>query len=233
MKRIVPFLLSLFMLLTSAGCGQNDNSVDENEITSQEAAPQVTAEALPESESGTTISTDTEGAGNEDSSENRNMLIAYFSWSGNTGQVAQEIQRQTGADLFELVLTEPYPEDYEAVGDRWHEEQAADARPELAVEIENMEDYDIIFLGYPIWSGTLPSPNRSFLDQYDFSGKTIIPFCTHGGSRFGSSISVIEDLAGGATILDGYETSGNSAGDCEEGVTEWLQKLGFIQDDQK
>lgn len=131
--------------------------------------------------------------------------------------------------MFELALADPYPEDYNETVERWHREQDENTRPELAVEVENMEDYDIIFLGYPIWSSTLSSPNRTFLEQFDFSGTTIIPFCTHGGSRFGSSVSVIEELAPGATIKERLEILSNSAGDCAEEVTQWLQDLGIIE----
>lgn len=166
---------------------------------------------------------------NDTTAESPRMLIAYFSHSGNTEQVAQAIEAQTGADMFEIVPAVPYPEDFNATADRWHEERDSDARPEIVGRVENMEDYDIIFLGYPIWSSQLPAVNRTFLEQYDFSGKTIVPFCTHGGSAFGSSIQWIESLAPGATLLDGYEILGENAAGCADEVAAWLSELGLDQ----
>lgn len=157
------------------------------------------------------------------------MLVAYFSHSGNTEQVALAIEAQTGADMFEIVPADPYPDDFDTTADRWHEERDSDARPAIVGEVENMEDYDIIFLGYPIWSSQLPAVNRTFLEQYDFSGKTIVPFCTHGGSAFGSSIRWIESLAPEATLLDGYEVMGDDAANCMDEVAAWLTELGLNQ----
>lgn len=242
MKKIATAFLTFALLFSLAGCGNPDSpSADSRPV--QSATSGAAAEDSEDSTKSGESMAPSENTEPEDVAESieasdpaveetesgTNILIAYFSWSGNTRQVAQEIEKQTGGDLFELVLVEPYPEDYNETGERWHREHDEDARPELAVSVDNMEDYGIIFLGYPIWSSTLPSPNRTFLEQYDFSGKTIIPFCTHGGSRFGSSISVIEELAPGAVLKDGYETSGNSAGGCADEVAQWLQELGIAE----
>lgn len=109
------------------------------------------------------------------------ILIAYFSWSGNTRGIAQEIQSQTGADLFEITPVNPYSTDYNTVLMEAQEDQHKQARPELSAHVQNMDEYDIILLGYPNWWASIPMPIASFLEEYDFSGKTIVPFCSHGG----------------------------------------------------
>lgn len=158
----------------------------------------------------------------------KHMLVAYFSWSGNTKKVAEEISRQTGADLFEIIPEDPYPEDYQETIDRCHQERDTDARPKIDGQVENMEEYDTVFLGFPIWSSNLPAVSRTFLEQYDFSGKTIVPFCTHGGSGFASSLSTIEELVPEAIVEGGYGSDGDNAGNCSEEVSEWLQNLGYV-----
>ena len=126
------------------------------------------------------------GAGAQAAGENGDgkILIAYFSWGGNTEGIAEEIRRQTGADLFEITMVNPYSSDYNTVLDEAQRDQKAQARPELASHVENMEQYDTIMIGYPNWWASIPMPVASFLEEYDFSGKTILPFCSHGGGRF-------------------------------------------------
>ena len=126
---------------------------------------------------------------------NGKVLIAFFSWGGNTKGIAEEIQSQTGADLFEIELVNPYSNDYNTVLDEAQRDQNEQARPELANHVEDMEEYDIIILGYPNWWTSIPMPIASFLEEYDFTGKTIIPFCSHGGGRFGQSLTAISKLA--------------------------------------
>ena len=155
------------------------------------------------------------------------ILIAYFSWGGNTRGIAREIQDQTGADLFEITPLDPYSTDYNTVLMEAQEDQHKQARPELSVHVQNMDEYDIILLGYPNWWASIPMPIASFLEEYDFSGKTIIPFCSHGGGRFGQSLTAIAKLAPDAALGEGLSVhySGGSAlpGD----VTAWLQANGI------
>ena len=124
-----------------------------------------------------------------------NVLIAYFSWSGNTRGVAEEIRRQTGFDLFVIEPNPPYSTDYNTVLMQAQEAQHRQERPALQYHVENMERYDTILLGYPNWWASIPMPIASFLEEYDFSGKTILPFCSHGGGRFGQSLTAIAKLA--------------------------------------
>lgn len=104
-------------------------------------------------------------------------------------------------------------------------EQRGDARPKLATHVENMDDYDVIFLGYPNWWGTIPMPVFTFLEEYDFSGKTVIPFCTHEGSRLGRSIQDIKKLYPQAILLDGLAIRGADVGKAQDDVSRWLRKL--------
>ena len=116
-----------------------------------------------------------------------NMLILYFSHSGNTRNVAEQIHGRVGGDMIELKTVVPYPRDYNAVVEQAQREQQNDARPQIAAEIPNIEKYHTIFIGFPNWWGTIPMPFFTLLEKYDVGSRTVIPFCTHEGSRFGRS----------------------------------------------
>jgi len=150
-------------------------------------------------------------------SQNAKSLVAYFSREGknivsgaitdllvgNTEVVAKMIQKATGSDSFRIGAVNPYPEDYYQTTDVAQEEQRANARPELTAHVENMDAYDVIFLGYPNWWGTMPMPVFTFLEEYDFAGKTLIPFCTHEGSGMGHSEKDIVRICPQARLLKG------------------------------
>lgn len=157
------------------------------------------------------------------------VLIAYFSWGGNTRGIAEEIQSQTGAELFEIELVEPYSSDYNTVLDQAQRDQNEQARPELAAHVENMEDYDTILLGYPNWWASIPMPIASFLEEYDFSGKTIIPFCSHGGGRFGQSLTAIAKLAPDAAMGEALSIHYSGGSTLPDDITEWLQANGMTE----
>ncbi|MDO4493672.1 MAG: flavodoxin [Clostridia bacterium] len=150
------------------------------------------------------------------------VLIAYFSWSGNTRGVAQEIQRQTGADLFEISPLNPYSDDYNTVLMEAQRDQHDKARPELDAHIENFDQYDVILLGYPNWWASIPMPIATFLEEYDFSGKIIVPFCSHGGGRFGQSITAIAKLAPDSEIGTGLSIHYSGGSSLPEDVRNWL-----------
>jgi flavodoxin len=153
-------------------------------------------------------------------------LIAYFSWGGNTREVAKQIQQQTGGDLFEITTLNPYPTDYNECVAQAKKEQQADARPPLAAEVKDMAIYDVVFVGYPNWWGTMPMALFTFLEKYDMRGKTVIPFCTHGSGRWGRSVSDLKKLCPGATLLEGFAVSGNMVRRSKDDVVQWLQKIG-------
>ena len=159
-----------------------------------------------------------------------NILVAYFSWSGNTQQVADWISDKTGGEIFRITPEVNYTND--DVFDRAQEELNNGTRPPLSSHIdkEAMAEYDVIFVGFPIWWYDLPMPVWSFLEEYDLSGKTIIPFFTHNGSSSGaSSISTVAELCPDSTVLtDDYFTySGKNVDKAESAVDKWLTELGY------
>lgn len=152
------------------------------------------------------------------------VLIAYFSWGGNTRGIAEEIQRQTGAELFEIQMVTPYSTDYNTVLDQAQEAQNNQDRPELSTHVEDMDQYTTILLGYPNWWASIPMPVASFLEEYDFTGKTIVPFCSHGGGRFGQSLTAITKLAPDAVLGEGLAVSYSGGSSLSENVTAWLEE---------
>jgi len=172
--------------------------------------------------------------------QNAKILVASFSRQGknitgggaivdlpmgNTEVVARMIQEATGGESFRIEAVHPYPEDYYETTETAKEEQRSNARPELTAHVENMDAYDVIFVGYPNWWGTMPMPVFTFLEGYDFARKTIVPFCTHEGSGLGRSVVDIKALCPQATILDGFAVRGGSATNAQNEVSAWLQKL--------
>ncbi len=155
------------------------------------------------------------------------ILIVYFSWGGNTRGIAQEIQSQTGADIYEIELTHPYSTDYNTVLMEAQEDQHNQARPEIANLPSSIDEYDTILLGYPNWWASIPMPIASFLDSYDFSGKTIIPFCSHGGGRFGQSLTAIAKLAPEADMGEGLAINYSGGASMPDDVTSWLMINGI------
>lgn len=156
-----------------------------------------------------------------------NTLILYFSMSGNTETVANYIHEEIGGDIVKLETVQTYPEDYDELVDYAREEQRDNTRPELETTIENIEQYDTIFLGYPNWWGDMPMPIYSFLDQYDLSNKTIAPFITHGGSGLSGTSANIANEEPDAVVTEGLAINGDDVDDCQDEVNEWLDELNF------
>jgi flavodoxin len=155
---------------------------------------------------------------------NRKPLVAYFSWGGNTRGVAEQVHARAGGDLFEITPVKPYSTDYDTCIDETKREQAQDARPLLKSHVANIAQYDVIFLGYPNWWSSIPMPVASFLEEYDFAGKTIIPFFCHGGGRFGQSLSAIAKLAPRSTIKEGLSVKDDKS--LLNDIAAWLLKNG-------
>lgn len=190
----------------------------------------------------------------KEENENSNILIAYFTVPedidtngidadsgasvvvkdeevlGNMEYMALTIQDAIGGDLFRIETKEAYPLDHEPLVDQAAEEQNENARPELATHIENPEQYDTILLGYPNWWGDMPQPLFTFLEEYDFSGKTIIPFNSHGGSGFSNTIEEIKELQPDANISDeGLSISRDKVADSVQDVTDWAKSLDLSE----
>ncbi|MDR2452375.1 MAG: flavodoxin [Candidatus Accumulibacter sp.] len=155
------------------------------------------------------------------------ILVAYFSWSGNTRGIARQIHRQTGGDFFEIETVPPYSRDYNTCLDEALRDQRAQARPALGNRAENMGQYGVIFLGYPNWWASIPMPIASFLEGYDFAGKTIAPFCSHGGGRLGQSVTAIAKLCPQAKILEALSIHYGGGSSLGDEVAGWLRKIGW------
>lgn len=173
---------------------------------------------------------------------NSKSLIVYFSRKGNnyvggrivnlpignTEVIAKKIQKLTGSDLFQIETTYSYPEDYTETTNVAQVEKRANTRPELTAKIEDMGNYEIIYIGYPNWWGTMPMAVFTFLEAYDFSGKIIVPFCTHEGSGMGVSERDIKNLCPKAKVLPGLAIRGGSVSRADDDLTNWLKKLNLV-----
>ncbi|WP_446897049.1 flavodoxin [Clostridium sp. LBM24168] len=153
-------------------------------------------------------------------------LVAYFSHSGSTAVLANQIHEITDSDIFEIVPVNPYPNDYSAVVNRARQEQKNNYRPQVETEIRNMDSYDAVFVGYPNWCGTIPMIIFSLFEKYNFSGKTIIPFCTHGGGGLGSSVEDIKRICPQSIVLNALAISSSSVKNAKEDVLKWLDEIG-------
>lgn len=221
---------------------------------SSEGAAGSASPALPAASSSMPAAQAASGTGNaaSDGEGSPNILIAYFTMPenvdtsgvdsvagasvvvrdgqalGNTEFMAGVIQNAVGGELFQIETVQQYPLEHEPLVDLAAEEQDAGARPELSSHIEDPSQYDVIFLGYPNWWGDMPQALYTFLEEYDFSGKTIIPFCPHGGSGFSRTISTIAELQPGANVVEqGLSISRNSVTDAQSDVENWVAGLGF------
>ena len=168
-------------------------------------------------------------------------LIAYFSRAGNnyvSGQivnlpagntevVAKMIREMTKGDLFPIETVNAYPADYTETTDVAKEELRTNARPKLTGHVDTMASFEVIFLGYPIWWGTMPMPVCSFLEEYDFSGKTVAPFCTHEGSGLGRSVPDIRKMCPRSTVPEGLAIHGGDVKNAHDEVAGWLRNMGI------
>lgn len=192
---------------------------------------------------------DTKNAQTEEKQESGKILIAYFTAAENSGvdavssasyttiggtavgrlrAVADMIQENTDGDLFSIQTAVVYPSDGGELIDYAAEEQDENARPELTSHIEDLDQYGTIFVGFPTWWYDMPQALYSFFDEYDFSGKTIIPFNVHNGSRFSGTIDTIKELEPDATVVeDGFTVSERDVAEASEDVAEWLNGLGY------
>ena len=167
----------------------------------------------------------------QSSGNDKKILVVYYSWSssGNTRNMAEQIKSLTGADIFEIVPVKPYPRDYQACVDQAKIEINNNFKPEIKGTVQNFNSYDIIFVGSPNWWSTIAPPVATFLTSYDFSGKTIIPFMTHEGTRMGHSEKDIKDLCTEATVLKGLPIHGESVNNATTDIQKWLKNLEIIK----
>lgn len=242
MKKILYFILATIAAVSMTACANNETpsadisesgglsveSLSENLTTDILDSIEVPNETISETDK-SDISEETTAETTEETQEEESntALVVYFSWSGNTEAVANEIAAQTGADIFELIPETPYTDDYDELLDIAQNEQSSDARPQIAESID-LSDYDTVFIGYPNWWADMPMIVYTFFDEYDLSGKTIAPFCTSGGSGFSGTLSTIAELEPDAEITEGLHISGSSADKCADDVSQWLLGTGLL-----
>lgn len=220
MKRIFAVLTALMLLCTLAACGgkENQSPVDPSQ-TVQEGNLSEGEDSIPPDESGSVT----------DSDEETRVLVAYFSATGHTENIARHIQTHLDADLYQIVPEEPYTDDdlnYSDDDCRANREQNdPDARPAIAGTLEHPEDYDVVFLGYPIWWGQAPKIIYTFLESNDFAGVTVVPFCTSGSSEIGSSVEHLQPLSPDADWRSGQRFSGGAS---QEDVASWIDSLDLF-----
>ncbi len=157
------------------------------------------------------------------------ILIVYFSRSGNTRRIAELIHQKVGGTLYEIQVRVPYPDAYNAVVDQAKQEIQAGYKPALRSTLDDVEAYDTIFIGSPNWWNTIAPPVATFLSEYDLSGKTVVPFCTHGGGGLGQIGRDIAKLCPQSTVLSSFEIYGSGRGDAQARVSAWLSELGIAR----
>ena len=227
MKRATAFLFALLLILSLAACGsQNSTAMQTQTIEPRES------ESTPQAEPQETADTEKKILIVYFTPANSDMVDAVSSATPRVGNaasveyVAQLIGEQVDADMAQIVAVETYPLPYNDTADRAKQEQNDDARPAFTLDV-NPEEYDVIFFGYPIWWYHLPMVVRNFFESYDLSGKTIIPFVLHAGSRDGGTFREIRELEPDATVLDGLAVAGNRADRAQKDVNEWLAGLSY------
>lgn len=240
MKKIISVIISALMVISLVSCGNNETGSTNNESGKSAQSDESTTK-------NNSIAENKSDSNNIPSTGQSNILITYFTMPetdgvdtvagasrvvvdgevlGNTQYIAQLIQQSVGGDLFAIETAQEYPGSHDPLLEFAYNEKGENARPELSSHIENLDNYDVIFIGYPNWNADLPMPLYTFLEEYDFSGKTIVPFITHGGSGFSRTISTIKKLQPNATIIsDGLSISRNDVGEAQNEVSEWVQTL--------
>lgn len=189
MKKVFLFLLGIFVAVSLVGCHQtNQNETDQSK------------ESLQQTEKNT----------------DHTILIAYYSYSGNTREAAQEIQKQTNGELVEITRKEAYPDDFYGIAEN---EIINGEQPEMVLSIDDIEQYDVIFIGYPIWWKKAPAIINTFVHSFDFSGKTVIPFCTSSYDGIEESLDVFDDLQIHADVKEGLRISDDND------ISQWIDKV--------
>ena len=235
MKKQLPILLCLILCFVFAACSQQTSPNSSFPSTGQNSQAQ--PNSTPSSSTINDIFSDKNiliayftladnvGTATADASTSSSLTLQDTALVGNTQIIANFIQQLLGGDLFSIQTTVQYPSNYNEATEIAKQQQNENARPQLSTQVEAMDDYDIVFVGYPIWWGDMPMAVYSFLETYDFSGKIIIPFCTSGGSGLSNTEETLEQLLPTATLLKAFAVHQNQASNAKQAVTTWLQAL--------
>ena len=237
--KTISVLLALIMIMSLLGaCGSNTGSTDaasgtngteQTKETETQKPAETTTDTAP-AETSPAESTQDSAAAAADTQEMEELtepantvLVIYFSHTGTTREVAAYLHELVGGDLVEIIPAEAYPEGYSAALDPAKQEQRENARPAIQDPLESIDQYEVIYLGYPIWWGTVPMIINTFLESYDFSGKTVVPFATSGGTGISQSVKDIRNEVPAAEVPDGLLVRSNDS------ILPWLQGLGLVQ----
>lgn len=229
-KRVISILMTITMIFSLAACGETATNENNEADSASNESVQTNTEADTETQAGSLESESTEEGTEtvEVPHADGKTLIVYFSWSGNTEEMASYIQEQTNGDLLEIEPLNPYPADYEECGDVALVERDENARPEIANLPDSIEEYDTIFIGFPIWWHTAPMIIGTFIESYDLSGVHVYPFTQSASmdtEQFENSMEFVRESAAGANVHDGLFTEASDT----EGILAYLTENGFVE----
>ena len=230
MKKRISMIMVICLLLSLTACGVNSGTNSNTEPSATQSQAE-TPPSEPAEDPGVSADDSAEGSdtATEPTEEAAKTLVVYFSATGNTKAVAEEISRLTGADLYEIVPADPYTDadlNYNNNDCRANQEMNdTSARPAIGSGVIDVSPYDIVFVGYPIWWGTMPRIINTFLDTYDLSGKTVLPFCTSGSSGITQSVSDFRAAEPGADVRDGLRASGAN----DSSIENWIADNGISE----
>lgn len=238
MKKTAIFVLTLLCSISLTACGSGDK---------ESSLPQEGVIEKSDKESTGNDNQQTQSSSEEKLDSESKILIAYFTVPetdgvdtvtrasrvvkdgevlGNTEFIAKEIQKNLGGDLFAIETVQKYPGEHQELLDFAYDELDKNARPELSGQIENLDSYDVVLVGYPNWNADLPMPLYTFFETYDFAGKTIIPFVTHGGSGFSDTVDTIKELEPDAEVIsEGLSVSRNDVANAQVDIKKWTDAL--------
>lgn len=249
MKKFLSLVLAATLLLLIPGCQSGGEAAAPSPAESPDSTPETPAESAAPTESATPAeSGDAPSSPAPTASGESNVLIAYFSWAenavlegdvdavtspsvlapGNVQQLAGWVQEETGGDLFSIQVTDPYPSDWDACLERANQERGDDARPALVRRVENLDQYDVVFLGYPNWWYGVPMALLTFLEENDLSGKQVYLFCSHGTGGLARSVEILTAAAPEARFSDNvFDCYEEDAASSQEEIQSWVAELGL------
>lgn len=224
MKKCIAILLSAAIAALSAACGAADAGTAGQDTRAEQGSAD--GGEIPEDLKILTAYFTVPETDGVDTAAGASRVATGDGVLGNTEFIAGAIQSAVGGDLFAIETEQEYPGSHDALLDFAYTERMNDARPALASEIEGFEEYDVVFIGYPNWNADLPMPLYTFFEEYDFSGKKVIPFVTHGGSGFSGTVRTIKELEPGADVIgEGLSVSRNNAAQAYDEAAEWARNM--------
>ena len=216
-RKATVIVLTVLMSIIVTACGGNTTKPEaQNKPENKQTKAASASPATTQPKSGEPLQSATNG---------KKALVVYFSHSGNTRELANQIQKSVGGDIVEIQAVTPYPGDYDTVVKQAKLEVDSGFKPAIKTKIDNIKSYDVIFVGSPNWWSTIAPPVATFLTENDLSGKTIVPFITHAGSGLGRSVADIKKLCPQSTILEGLAVWGRDVGSSQDKVSDWIKDL--------